>query len=70
MNIWLSERKRILFGSVHPQGLNTYINLKLKVFTDNFSPILSKTRAIFWLHFDNTSCEFWKPATGHLAPGA
>lgn len=23
-----------------------------------------------WLHFDNPSCEFWRPATGHLAPGA
>lgn len=23
-----------------------------------------------WLHFDNTSCEIWRPATGHLAPGA
>lgn len=73
MNIWLSERKSILSGLVYLLGLNPDINLKRKLFTDNFSPVLSETGAIFlnfWLHIDNTSCEFWKPATGHLAPGA
>lgn len=24
----------------------------------------------FWPHIDNTSCKCWKPAIGHLAPGA
>lgn len=47
MNIWLSERKSILSGLVYLLGLNPDINLKRKLFTDNFSPVLSETGAIF-----------------------
>ena len=32
---------------VYPKGLNADINLKLKLFTDNFTPVLSKTGSIF-----------------------
>ncbi len=52
--------------------VDTGINLKLKLFTDNLSPSWEKLEVFFnlWLHIDNKSWEFWKPATGQLAPGA
>lgn len=47
---WTSYRmavQKYFVGLVYPMSLNTDINLKPRLFTDNLSPVLTKTRAMF-----------------------